>query len=121
MHVIVRLKNVIVGHADVEPAPDNPRVAQGEFRPGIGWDLIAPVFELHAEGRGDPASGRAPDAALLERFGRAFRALDLAAFDDAGAKLQLHDLRFEMRPEGSAWAPGKLLLTAPEKTWAREP
>ncbi len=119
MHVIARLKDVIVGHADVEPLPDNARVAQGEFRPGLGWDLIAPVYELCAEGRGDPARARLPDAAILERFGHASRALDLAVFDAAGNKLRLDNLRFEMRPEGTGWAPGKLMLTAREEMWTR--
>jgi hypothetical protein len=120
MHVIVKLKEVIVGRADVEPRSDNARVAQGEFRPGLGWDLIAPIYELYAEGRGDPARARLPDAAMLERFGHASRALDLAVFDVAGKKLRLDDLRFEMRPTGSGWAPGKLMLTAREETWAHE-
>ena len=121
MHVIVRLKDVIVGHADVEPLAGDPRVAEGEFRPGLGWDLIAPVFELYADGRGDPARGLGPDAAKLERFERAFRALDLSVFDAGGSKLQLKDLRFEMRAAEAGWAPGKLVLTASEKTWMRGP
>jgi hypothetical protein len=54
---------------------------------------------------------------MLERFGNASRALDLAVFDAAGNKLRLDDLRFEMRPEGTGWAPGKLMLTARGKTW----
>ena len=120
MHVIVKLKEVIVGHADVEPLPHNERAAEGEFRPGLGWDLIAPVYELYAEGRGDPARARLPDVAMLERFGRASRALDLAVFDAAGNKLRLDDLRFEMRPEGTGWAPGKLMLKSRDTTWAHE-
>jgi hypothetical protein len=93
MSFTLKLKNVIVGRTDFEVRDPDTRTARGVFRPGLGWELIEPVYQLHA----DATAGNQADEALLARFRKARDSLDLAVFDangimiDTGPILISHD------------------------------
>ncbi len=76
MRHTIRLHGVIVGHSDLVNADPIARRAWGPFRPGLGYDLVQPVFRLFAQAV--PHDGSARDRALLERYYAARDALDLA-------------------------------------------
>jgi hypothetical protein len=80
MSFILKLKNVIVGRTNFEVRDPETRTARGVFRPGLGWELVEPVFQLYA----DATAGAKHDEALLARFRKARDSLDLAVFDGNG-------------------------------------
>ena len=67
MSFTVRLRGIIVGRAEL-PAPDPATGARsGAFRPGPGYDLVEPLFQLSGP-----------------RFEQAMQALRLELLDDKG-------------------------------------
>ena len=71
MRYTVRLRDIVIGWSDLGRRDRNARVARGEFRPGVGYELVEPIFVLKPE---DP---HAPDA--LEKEARYKRARDTLA------------------------------------------
>lgn len=77
----VRLSGVIVGHSELEHADPSLGRARGRFRPGLGYELVQPVFRLYAEAV--PSDG-ARDEAKLARYYKARDALPLELQDANG-------------------------------------
>ena len=67
----LRLREVVIGWSDLETRDSASGVARGDFRPGLGYDLVEPIFVLR------PADPSAPDA--RERDTRYRRARDTLA------------------------------------------
>lgn len=82
MRHTVRLQGVIVGHSELEHCEPDIGRAWGEFRPGLGYELVQPVFRLFAHAV--PRDGSAQDKALLDRYYRSRDALSLHLEDAAG-------------------------------------
>jgi hypothetical protein len=83
----VYLQNIIVGHSDLEDADPTLGRARGRFRPGVGYDLVQPVFALYTQ------AVPAPDAAVvdqdkLDRYHRSRDALGLSLKDDTGREIR---------------------------------
>lgn len=87
MSFTVRLLTVIVGRTELERADPATRVASGQFRPGLGYELIQPIFRLWAEAV-PIGSSNPPDAAKLERYRRARDQLGLSLVDETGRVLE---------------------------------
>jgi hypothetical protein len=83
----VRLKDIVVGWSDLEDAEPNLGRARGRFRPGLGYDLVQPVFQLYARAVPTPGADAA-DQDLLDRYHRSRDLLDLSLFDDAGQAIR---------------------------------
>lgn len=71
----VKLHGVIVGHSELEHADQGLGRAWGAFRPGMGYELVQPVFRLFAQAV--PKDGSANDDAMLARYYKARDALKL--------------------------------------------
>ena len=82
----VRLKGVIVGHSELEHVEPGVGRAWGAFRPGLGYDLVQPVFRLFA--RAVPHDGSARDENMLARYHDARDALDLELEDTSGKRIR---------------------------------
>jgi hypothetical protein len=83
MRHTLKLHGVVVGWSDLERVEPDLGRARGRFRPGIGYELIQPVFRLFAEAV--PRSGSAErDEAKLARYHRSRDALKLELVDPAG-------------------------------------
>src|SRR3954466_11618961 len=82
MRHTVRLHGVIVGHSELENAEPELGRAWGAFRPGLGYELIQPVFRLFAQAV--PRSGGTRDQAMLDRYYKARDALKLELQDGSG-------------------------------------
>lgn len=83
MRHTVKLRDVIIGHSDLEQVDASVRRAWGVFRPGFGYDLVQPIFQLFSEAvpvRG----GEARDQEKLERYLAARDRLELSLVDSAG-------------------------------------
>ena len=74
MRHTVRLHGVIVGHSELENIEPDLGRAWGQFRPGVGYELVQPVFRLFAQAV--PRDG-SEDKALLQRYYDARDALNL--------------------------------------------
>jgi hypothetical protein len=86
MRHTVRLQGVIVGHSELEHADAGLGRAWGAFRPGLGYELVQPVFRLFAQAV--PLDGSSRDPALLERYYKARDALPLELQDDGGRTIR---------------------------------
>ncbi|HEX3868750.1 MAG TPA: hypothetical protein VHV78_18440, partial [Gemmatimonadaceae bacterium] len=75
MRHTVRLHGVIVGHSDLANADRDLGRAWGAFRPGLGYDLVQPVFRLFAQAA--PRDGSPRDETKLARYYAARDALEL--------------------------------------------
>jgi len=83
----VRLKDIVVGWSDLEDAEPNLGRARGRFRPGMGYELVQPVFHLYAQAVPTPGADAA-DQDLLDRYHRARDLLGLSLVDDAGRAIR---------------------------------
>lgn len=86
MRHTVRLHGVIVGHSELEHAQPDLGRAWGAFRPGLGYELVQPVFRLFAHAA--PKDGGAKDTELLDRYHKSRDALSLALEDAAGRPIR---------------------------------
>lgn len=82
----VRLKGIIVGHSELEHADRGVGRAWGAFRPGMGYELVQPVFQLFSQAV--PRNGGARDEAQLARYHGARDALGLELVDSVGRPIR---------------------------------
>jgi hypothetical protein len=85
MRHTVRLHGVIVGHSELENVEPDVGRAWGQFRPGLGYELVQPVFRLFAQAV--PRDGTR-DNALLERYYSARDALHLELMAADGSAIR---------------------------------
>ena len=79
MRHTLKLHGVTVGWSDLEDMEPDLGRARGRFRPGLGYELVQPVFRLFAEAM--PREEGARDEEKLERYYRARDALQLELYD----------------------------------------
>jgi hypothetical protein len=79
----VKLQNVIIGWSDLEQRDPSLRRAWGRFRPGVGYELVQPVFRLFTEAVPLPG-GEPMDEEKLERYHAARDKLGLVLEDASG-------------------------------------
>ena len=85
MRHTLRLSGVIIGHSDLEHAEPELGRARGALRPGLGYDLVQPIFRMYAEAV--PQGGGQRDEAKLERYYKARDALPLELQDAQGERI----------------------------------
>jgi hypothetical protein len=110
----VRLQGVAVGYSDLEDAEPSLGRARGRFRPGVGYDLVQPVFQLFVEAVPVPGAD-VTDEAKLDRYHRAREALGLSLEDDTGRSIRtsaIHISDYSERRGGSIEL--EVLISDPE-------
>lgn len=80
---VVRLAGVVIGYSDLEHGWPGERRAQGVFRPGIGYELVEPVFRLYTEAV-PTDGGDVHDEVKLERYHTSRDALGLTLEEPDG-------------------------------------
>jgi hypothetical protein len=95
---VLKLRGVIVGRSELEHRDVGASLASGEFRPGLGYELVQPVFRLFTEAVGGTTASP-NDEAKLERYHRAREALPLELFDGAGRRLETGRIHIADRTE----------------------
>ena len=120
MRHTVKLHGVIVGHSELEHADRDVGRAWGAFRPGLGYDLVQPVFRLFSQAV--PTDGSPRDEAKLERYYAARDALTLTLEKAAGEKIptsaiHIADYTVESGPSAIALD----VLISDEGYWAGRP
>lgn len=99
----VRLQDVAVGYTDLEVLEPALGRARGRFRPGMGYDLVQPVFRLFAEAVPSPGAPVA-DQEKLDRYHRSRDALGLSLEDDQGRQVRtsaIHIADYSHRKDGT--------------------
>lgn len=79
----VKLHGITVGYSELEDADPAMGRARGRFRPGVGYELVQPIFRLYAEAVPRP-DGAVADEKKLARYHKSRDALDLSLQDDTG-------------------------------------
>lgn len=102
MSYVLKLRGMIVGRSELERADPGMGIRTGAFRPGLGYELVQPVFRLFTEALG-ATSEQPNDETKLARYYRARDALGLELFDDAGNRvatshIHIADLTEEVGP-----------------------
>lgn len=86
MRHTLKLHGVVIGWSDLERIEPELGRARGRFRPGVGYELVQPVFRLYTEAVPD-AESTARDEAKLERYYKSRDKLQLELFDPAGQRI----------------------------------
>jgi hypothetical protein len=84
MSFILKMSGVIVGRSELENRDPTRRLASGVFRPGLGYDLVQPIFELFETAR--------DSAEALSRYRKSRDALRLQLTDSSGSVLTVREL-----------------------------
>ena len=84
----VMLKGIVIGYSDLEQMDPALGRARGEFRPGVGYELVQPVFKLYTDAVPTPG-GEVSDADKLSRYHKSRDALGLSLHDDAGRPVKI--------------------------------
>jgi hypothetical protein len=82
----VKLHGVVVGHSDLEERDASLGRAWGRFRPGLGYELVQPVFSLFTEAVPLPG-GEPMDEDKLARYHAARDKLGLELEDAKGRRI----------------------------------
>src|SRR5215831_3813400 len=94
MSFILKMSGVIVGRSELENRDANRRLATGVFRPGLGYDLVQPIFDL-LETAGDSADA-------LSRYRKSRDALRLQLTDSSGSALTVREVNIRRTPGSGA-------------------
>jgi hypothetical protein len=86
MRHTLKLHGVVVGWSDLERIEPDVGRARGRFRPGIGYDLVQPVFRLFAEAVPRAESGTR-DEVKLARYYKSRDSLALELVDASGERI----------------------------------
>lgn len=114
----VRLKGVIVGHSELEHIEPGTGRAWGSFRPGLGYELVQPVFALFAEAA--PKDGTARDSTKLQRYYAARDALDLKLEDATGRPIRTTTIHIADHDGPGTSVPPELdVLISDDDYWRR--
>ena len=118
MRHTLKLHGVVVGWSELEEIEPDLGRARGRFRPGIGYELVQPVFRLFA----DAVSRTEPDArdeAKLARYYRSRDALALELFDFTGRRIPTSTIHIVDYTHDGAATPELDVLIADEEYWRR--
>jgi hypothetical protein len=114
----VRLHGVIVGHSELEHIDINAGRAWGAFRPGLGYELVQPIFRLFAQAV--PRDRSQKDDALLARYHKSRDALALELQDAEGNMIPTSAVHIADYTEEDGPAALELdVLIKDEAYWAR--
>lgn len=116
---VVRLAGVVIGYSELEETWPMDRRARGKFRPGIGYDLVEPVFRLYAEAV-PPGDGVVIDDTKLERYHNSRDALGLRLEDADGNVVKTSGIHIaDYSRERGADARHLDVLISDERYWVR--
>ncbi len=113
----VKLKSVVVGWSDLEDADPFAGKARGRFRPGVGYDLVQPVFNLYAEAVPVPGA-EVRDQDKLDRYLKSRDALGLSLEDAQGRVVRTSAIHIEDYSAGRGGIEVEVLI-ADRDYWKR--
>ena len=87
MRHTVKLRDVIIGHSELEEADPAAGTASGVFRPGFGYELVQPIFQLFRDAV-PVRDGEPRDEVTLARYHAARDKLGLSLVDAKGRAIE---------------------------------
>ena len=90
MSFTLTMSGVIVGRSELEVRDPDRRIARGAFRPGLGYELAQPVFELYDSVGSDPSA--------VSRYREARDALKLQLADATGRVVAMREIHIRKGP-----------------------
>ena len=119
MRHTVKLHGVVIGWSHLEHIEPDVGRARGQFRPGLGYDLVQPVFRLFTEAVGS-ATGTTRDEAKLARYHQSRDALALELVDESGLRIPTSTIHIADRAiDGSGGDRELDVLISDPEYWAR--
>ena len=101
MRHTLKLHGVVIGWSDLERIDPELGRARGLFRPGIGYDLVQPVFRLYTEAV-PRADDTRRDEGKLERYYKSRDSLALELVDASGQPIPTSAIHIaDYRSDGS--------------------
>jgi hypothetical protein len=82
MSYVLKLRDVIVGRSDLAERDRAHSTARGVFRPGLGWELVEPIYALL------PLGDASVTAEERDRYRRARDTLALALYAPNGTLIE---------------------------------
>lgn len=95
------MSGVIVGRSELDVRDASRQIAYGAFRPGLGYDLVQPIFELYQKAAGDSGG--------LAKYRKAREALRLQLADASGAILDVRELHIRPAADNESSESGLVL------------
>ena len=86
MRHTLKLNGIVIGWSNLEKVDAADRRVWGQFHPGIGYELVQPIFRLFVEATPMPG-GEPLDQIKLARYIAARDALPLELVDDRGTPI----------------------------------
>jgi hypothetical protein len=111
MSFTLKMSAVIVGRSELENRDPSRHSASGVFRPGLGYDLVEPIFSLREAAEAD--------AEALARYRKSRDALRLQLTDSSGRAVVVRELH--IRRTASAAAPLLEIETDDPAFWSALP
>lgn len=116
---VVRLAGIVIGYSDLEQAWESDGRARGVFRPGVGYELVQPVFRLYRDAVPVP-DGPVQDDAKLERYHASRDALGLTLEDADGVVVRATAIHIADYADRDASEPRHLdVLISDDGYWVR--
>jgi hypothetical protein len=84
MSFTLTMSGVVIGRSELETRDAGAQTARGAFRPGLGYELAQPVFDLFERSLGNPDG--------LAKYRKAREALRLHLADSSGAAVTFREL-----------------------------
>ena len=120
MHHTVRLHGVIVGSSELEHVEPDLGRAWGGFRPGLGYEMVQPVFRLFAQAV--PRDGSPKDMEMLDRYYKARDTLRLELQDSDGRVIRTSAVHIaDYTIEEGETALELDVLISDDEYWSRRP
>jgi hypothetical protein len=103
MRHTLKLNGIIVGHSELEEVDAVDRRVWGRFHPGLGYELVQPIFRLFSEATPMPG-GEPRDQIKLAQYLDAREKLPLELVDQRGTRIEtagihIADYTVERGPE----------------------
>jgi hypothetical protein len=111
MSFTLKMSAVIVGRSELENRDPGRGAASGVFRPGLGYDLVEPIFGLYDDAGTDPEA--------LSRYRKSRDALRLQLTDSSGRPVVIRELH--IRRTAKATAPVLEVETDDPAFWTAPP
>jgi hypothetical protein len=119
MRHTLKLNGIVVGHSQLEEVDAADRRVWGQFHPGIGYELVQPIFRLFTEATPMPG-GEPRDEIKLAQYFAARDRLPLELVDERGRTIRTSAIHIAdyMQERG----PGAIsldVLVSDDEYWAR--
>ena len=119
MRHTLKLNGIIIGHSQLEEIDAENRRVWGEFHPGMGYELVQPIFLLFSEATPMPG-GEPRDQIKLAQYLEARDKLPFDLVDDRGRRIDTSAIHIADYSQNPAYGAMSLdVLIRDDDYWAR--